>query len=128
MNYFVVAIFACLAFLAQADVDDWCDINNPICERDECCVQDPRGRPGEGICRDLGDDSGDPCGGSHFCGCEYGYVCVPHSENPAGYRPRYQDISNGTCQRDPTIAGRYRQSGYRRGGYYDDDDDRRRRR
>ncbi|GAB6020071.1 hypothetical protein CHUAL_002810 [Chamberlinius hualienensis] len=90
----ILFLIACNVVRSDRD-DPPCDVDAD-CEWDECCALD---FPGDRkVCRDIGDDIGDACGGPYFCGeCRRNLICTPVSKplpEPNGcWHP-----ANGTCE------------------------------
>ncbi|GAB6026351.1 hypothetical protein CHUAL_012555 [Chamberlinius hualienensis] len=88
-----VYVFFFLSLLIAVSGERLC-VSDEDCKPDECCVLKYTGD--KKICRDMGDDIGDACGGDYFCStCAKHLICSPLVQTLDVYNCSLP--ANGTC-------------------------------
>jgi len=97
MHFAVICALLLCSTAVFADYDDYIPCSTDLdCKYDECCVLAFTGD--QNVCREIGDDVMDPCGGRYFCPvCARNLNCV--AVPAANEVNDWPHPANGTCER-----------------------------
>ncbi|GAB6026364.1 hypothetical protein CHUAL_012568 [Chamberlinius hualienensis] len=94
LNFSYVLLCLFLMTVVNCCIERLC-LTDQDCKSDECCITKLTGD--KKICKDMGDDVDDVCGGDYFCSkCSRNLICAPIVQGLDAYNCSFP--ANGTCQ------------------------------